>query len=186
MGVDQQRCIQLVGRTGKFRQHQNAGVGWVLRGDVFLGDEIHPVMQGRYDANLGGAVQSRQYGLAKPPVEIADRGPVHFAMAAVDVADEFCKFALQIAVGLDCATRGYRDLQQGHRARKRRLQGPHPVERIDTVDEPLGIIQPIDANRQLLAVQASPQPRYIGVGHGLGGLPREFFGIDADRKNRDA
>jgi len=42
------------------------------------------------------------------------------------------------------------------------------------------------ADRELLAVQAAPQPRHVGVGDGLGGLRREFFGVDADRKDRGA
>src|SRR6202022_544449 len=58
------------------------------------------------------------------------------------------------------------------------------VECVDAVDQSLGIVQPIDADRQLLAVQASPQPRHIGMGHSLGGLQGEFFDIDADRKYR--
>ena len=56
----------------------------------------------------------------------------------------------------------------------------------DAVDQPLGIVQPVDADRELLAVQASPQPRHVGMGGGLGGLRCEFLRVDADRKYRDA
>ena len=60
------------------------------------------------------------------------------------------------------------------------------VEGVDAVDEPLGIIQPIDADREFLAVQAAAQPRHVGMRHRLGSLLGEFFGIDADRKYRSA
>ncbi len=143
-------------------------------------------MQRRHDADLGGAIKSRQHGLAIALVEIADRSPVHLAMAAVDVTDQFCQFVLQIAVGFDCAARRRCDLQQRHRARQRRMQCPHAVECLDAVDQPLGIIQPVDADRELFPVQASPQPRHVGMRNGLGGLQGEFFDIDADREYRDA
>ena len=53
-------------------------------------------------------------------------------------------------------------------------------------EQPLGIIQPVDADRQLLAVQAAPQPRHIRMHHRLGGLLGEFLRVDADRKHRSA
>ena len=104
--IDQQRGIELIRGAGEFRQHQHAGIGGILRGDIFLGDEIHAVMQRRHQADLRRAIEACQHGLAESLVEIADRRPVHFAMAAIDVADEFREFALQIAIGFDGAARG--------------------------------------------------------------------------------
>jgi len=84
-------------------------------------------------------------------------------MAAVDIAYQLRELVLQIAIGFDRAARRRCDLQQGYRARKRRLQGPHLIKCVDAVDQSFGIVQPIDADRQLLAVQAPPQPRHIGM-----------------------
>ena len=110
--IDQQRGIQFIGGAGEFRQHQHAGIGGILRRDIFLGHEIHAVMQRRHHADLGGAIEARQHGLAETLVEIADRGPVDFAMTAIDVADQLGEFVLQIAIGFDGAARRRRDLQQ--------------------------------------------------------------------------
>ena len=117
--IDQQRGVEFVGGAGEFRQHQHAGIGRVLRRDIFLGDEVHAVMQRRDHADLRGAVEAGQHGLAIALVEIADRRPVDLAVAAVDVADELGEVALQIAIGLDRAARGRCDLQQRDRARQR-------------------------------------------------------------------
>ena len=41
----------------KRREHQDAGI-FVLRGDKFLGDEVHAVAQWRHQSDLGGAVDA--------------------------------------------------------------------------------------------------------------------------------
>ena len=83
-----------------------------MRRDILLGDEIHAVMQRRHHADLGGAIKSRQHGLAETLVEIADRGPVGFAVTAIDVAHQLRQLALQTFISLDPAPRWRRDLQQ--------------------------------------------------------------------------
>src|SRR6478672_13594109 len=143
-------------------------------------------MQRRHYADLGGAIKSRQHGLPESLVQVTDRGPVHFAVAAVDIADEPCQFVLQISVSLDAPARRVCDLQQRHVAQKRRLQRPHPIEGVDAVDQSLRIVEPVDADRQLFAVQASAQPRYFGMRYGFGRLAGKLLGVDADRKYLDA
>ena len=44
--IDHQRRIELVRGAGEFRQHQHAGIGRVLRGDILLGDQILPSCSG--------------------------------------------------------------------------------------------------------------------------------------------
>ena len=41
--VDQYRILKLRSRPGKARQDQYAGIFRILRGDIFLGDEVHSV-----------------------------------------------------------------------------------------------------------------------------------------------
>ena len=173
--IDQQRGVELVGGAGEFRQHQHAGIGRVLGCDIFLGDQVHAVLQRRHHADLRGAIEPGKHGLAKALVEIADRRPVDLAVNAVDVGDELCDFALQVAVGLDRAARGRCDLQQRDGALELRVQRPHPVERLDAVDQPFRIVEPVDTDRELLAVEAVAQPRHVRMGDRLGGLLGEFF-----------
>ena len=58
-------------------------------------------------------------------MKMAKRGDgmlIDLAVAAVEVADQFGEIVLQVAVGLDIATRQGGDLQQRHRALQCRIQ----------------------------------------------------------------
>src|ERR1700712_2136035 len=67
-----------------FDSTSTPGSAGVFAGTYFLGHQVHAVLQRRHQTDLRGAVKACQHGLAEPLVEISDRGPVHFAMAAVD------------------------------------------------------------------------------------------------------
>src|SRR6202011_912525 len=73
---------------------------------------------------------------------------------------------------------------QRNGAQKLWLRGPHPVERADAVDQSLGIVQPVDADRKPLAIEAAPQPRHVRMRHRFRRRLREFLGVDADREYR--
>src|SRR6266702_7090724 len=112
-------------------------------------------MQRRHHADLRGAVETCEHDLAKALVEIADRRPVGLAVAAIDVGDETRDLVLEVTIGLDGTARGICDLQQRDAAQELRMLGPEPVERADTVDEALGIVEPVDADREPLTVEAA-------------------------------
>jgi hypothetical protein len=38
IGIDEQRTFAVDGGAGKTREDEHAGIFWILRGDVFLGD----------------------------------------------------------------------------------------------------------------------------------------------------
>src|SRR5579872_2076926 len=142
-------------------------------------------MQRRHDAHLGAPIESGEHDLAETLVEVTDRCPVHLAMAAVDLADQPCKFTLQEAIGLNATTRWCRNLQQRNGACELWLHGPHAVERIDAIDEPLGIVQSIDANGESLAIEAASQTRNVRMRDSLSRLAGKFVGIDPDGKHRN-
>ena len=54
VGIDDQRLCQFARGAGETRQEEHALLV-VARGDEFLGDEIHAVVQARDDAEIGGA-----------------------------------------------------------------------------------------------------------------------------------
>ena len=45
VGIDEERCVELRGCARKARQNEHARVLRILRGNVFLGHEIHAVAQ---------------------------------------------------------------------------------------------------------------------------------------------
>jgi hypothetical protein len=59
--------------------------------------------QGRDQTDAGDAVEAGEPELRETFVQIADRHPVDFAVAAVDLADQGGEFGLELAVGLDVA-----------------------------------------------------------------------------------
>jgi len=75
--------------------------------------------------------------------------------------------------------------KQRHGARQRRPLGPHPVKRADSIDQPLRIIQPIDADRELLACRLRRSRDTSGCVIDLAAYCANFFGIDTDREDCD-
>ena len=76
----------LDGGAGEAGENEYARVIRVLRGNVLLGDEIHPIPQWRYQAEPRRAIEPRQHRAAVNAVNVADRCPWHLAIFAVDVA----------------------------------------------------------------------------------------------------
>jgi hypothetical protein len=75
IGIDEQRTLALDGGAGEAGENEYAWVGRVLRGDVFLGNEVHSVPQRRHQANPRRAVEPRQHRAAVDAVDLADRCP---------------------------------------------------------------------------------------------------------------
>ncbi len=60
--IHDQRAGQFLRRTRETRQHQHAGILGVLRGHIFLCDQIHPVAQRCHIADVRGTKQRGQHG----------------------------------------------------------------------------------------------------------------------------
>ena len=86
VGIDDERVLDLLGGAGEARQNEHARIGWVLRRNVFLGDKVHAVAQGRHEADAGGAIDVDQQLARRRAVDVVDRHPVELAEAAVDRA----------------------------------------------------------------------------------------------------
>src|SRR5436309_1836239 len=84
--VDQQRFLAFVCGAGEARKNEDAGILWILRGDIFLGDEVHAVAQRRHQPDACAAIEAGERRTAVGAVDIADRRPVRLAVGAVDAA----------------------------------------------------------------------------------------------------
>src|SRR5687768_2924485 len=97
--VDEERLFELFGGAGELRQDQHARVVRILRGDIFLGDEVHAVAKRRHQPDPAAAEKPGKDGPCHGAVEIADRRPGQVAEAAVDMAGEALKLAADHVVG---------------------------------------------------------------------------------------
>ncbi len=84
VGVDQQGFFQLLRGPRKARQHQYARIGWVLRCNELLGDQVHAIAQGCDQCHPRRAVKPWQAFARHVAVDKADRHPVQFTKVAVD------------------------------------------------------------------------------------------------------
>ena len=62
--IDDQGAVELLRRAGELRQHQHARVFGILRGQILLGDEIHPVAQRRHHRDVGRAIHAGENACA--------------------------------------------------------------------------------------------------------------------------
>ncbi|MNN54184.1 hypothetical protein D3C81_1689800 [compost metagenome] len=115
-------------------------------------------------------------------VDVAQRRPVGFGVAAVDVAGELFEFLAQLAVLVDAAARYRRDLQVGHAAFLLRVAAQVMLETVEAFGQALGIVQSINADGELAVLQALAQCTHGFVAGGSAGLTGDVCGVDADGK----
>src|SRR3546814_3681587 len=58
--IDEQRIGELLGRAREAREDEHARILGILRRDIFLGDEVHPVAKRGDEADLGGAIETER------------------------------------------------------------------------------------------------------------------------------
>ena len=188
MRIDQQRRLQLPRRTGELRQHQHPWIGRVLRGDEFLRHQVHPVAQRRHqpdsrEPHIAGHRRPHR-SLRQQP----QRRPVRLPQIGVQRPRGQVQVLAQLAVTQHLLARHRRHLEQTHAPPQILMlldQAPVPVE---PLQQPLGRVEPIDAEDQLLPRQTftsetGAQPlRAVRLLH-LGRHPRERMRLDLDRKH---
>ncbi len=152
--IDQQRRGQFVRGAGKARQDQHAGIVGVLRGDEFLGHQVHAVAQRRHQRRARGAVETGERGAAMRLVDVAQRRPRRLAIGAVDAADRLAHLAADVGIFRNAGAAARRDLQIGHLAAPVREIGEEALERVHALGDALGVIEPVDADDHGAAGQA--------------------------------
>src|ERR1700755_92586 len=101
-------------RAGETRQDKYARVIGILRGDIFLGNEIHTVAQWSHEPDAGGAIKPGERRVAIGTVDVTDRRPIRLAIGAVDTTCGRSNFSLHIGVLRNFGTALGRDLQISH------------------------------------------------------------------------
>ena len=154
VGVDQQGLLALGGRPGKAGQDQHAGIVGVLGRDIFLGHEIHAVAERGDERSFRRAVEPGKRRAAIGLVEIADRRPGDFAVHTVDAPRRRAHRLLKLGIFGNLRAALRRDLQEGHLAAPFGMQRIEALEGLHPLHQPLGIVETVHADHQILVAEA--------------------------------
>ena len=184
--VDEEGRLQLLGGAGELGEHEHAGVVGGLGGDELLGDEVHPVVERRDEADAGQAVEAAERAAVIAAGEVADGHPVEVGIVGVDASGEAVEFLAQHLVGVDRLARGRGDLQEADAAAQLLVVVEHAAEGLHALRQALGIVHAVDADDQRAVVDDLAE-----AGGGVAallalGLGGDFVGVDADREGLGA
>src|SRR6202042_166001 len=87
-------------------------------------------------------------------VHVTNRRPGRIAVLAIHLAYEAGQFAFDVAILLDIGAALWRNLQQGHIAAPLRIVLKQPFERLHPVRNAFRIVEPIDAEDELVPAEA--------------------------------
>src|ERR1700722_1966641 len=104
------------------------------------------------------AEEATKRALVEALVEIAQRRPIEFGEAAVDVTARRLEAVADLGIFGDLAPGRRRNLHEGDAPARLREHLDEPLESGEAVRQALGIIEPVDADHQLAVAQAVLQP----------------------------
>ena len=187
MRIDAQRAVKFGRGAGELRQDQHAGRLGVLRGDELLGDEVHAVAQRRHQRDVGRPVDAGKRGARIGAVDVAHRRPRRLAESPVNLADQRRDLVVDRDVFAD-----FVDVLGRH---QQAMTRPAPNFRFELKEAivkalrrwmvALGIIEPIDAEDQLLPIQAVDDFVHEAGARRVAGKSTVDRGLDANRKRAE-
>ena len=157
--VHEQRAREDLGGSGELAEEQRPGVASVrtraaLAKHELLCDEVHAVAERRDHHHIGAPVQGDELGHRDRAVYVLDRGRTEPAEPAVQVSDPLLDLVALGGVFGALEARGNEHLDQRRRLGPLRLEVEDPLERVDLLGDPLGVVEPLDAEDDLLAAVA--------------------------------
>ena len=147
-------------RPGEARQDQNARILRILRRDIFLRDQIHPIAQRRDQPDLGGAEEAVELGMGVAAIDVADRDHVHFGARTVDLAGLLFQQCADLLIAFDILAAGRCDLDINEIAHAFGMLVEEPADAVDPFRQPLGIIEPIDADHRNAVARRGQEPLF--------------------------
>lgn len=103
--VDDERAVERLCCTGEFREDHDS-VAFALRGDIFVGYEVHAVAGGRDETGVGDGVEGGEFFEGHRLMEEVDGHEFDGTKTTVNTADEFVDDGTEILVFFDVLTRG--------------------------------------------------------------------------------
>ena len=168
--IHDQRFGELVRGSGELAQHEHA-VAVDARRDVLLGDEIHAVAQRRDEHHVGRAVARGELDLVHRVVHVVNRRALcKVAVRAVDATGHLLDLALELAVRAHVLARRHRDLEQPELSAIVGSPLEQELDGQELAGDPLRVVEPIDAEHELLVAVRGAQPLHVAS------MTREFGG----------
>src|ERR1700681_2705155 len=145
--IHEQRVVQLARSSGELREHQHALL--VVPGrDKFLGDQIHPVMEARHHAHIGGAIvlvdDLRRMVLNLQVYRLI----TVTAESSVDASGERTHPRLEMLIFLERRTRWRCNLHEDEAADELRMLFEQTLDGEETLEDALGVIHPVYTDPQ--------------------------------------
>ena len=141
--------MKLDRRAGEFRQHQHAGAV-AAAGDVFLGDEVHAVLEGGHQHDVGGEEQMNEILEGQALVQIVQHRPAELCEVAVDRTDQLLDLGAGVGVAPHIVTAGRGDLDERDLGGVERAVAKQLLEGLEPGVDALGVVEAVDAEQQVL------------------------------------
>src|SRR2546426_1718063 len=180
--VHDEGLAHLLRCAGHLAEDQDAA-RLLLRGDVLLRDEVHPISKRRDDRHIALAIEGDELVEVELAVHISDRRPCNRAVSAVDAPHALADRPLEPCILGDSLAR-WHDGEEG-RDLPPPLQVPfqESSERIDCFRDALRIVEAGDREQKLRRLQPFPQARDRTAGGGADRGRIELRDIDAEREH---
>ena len=182
--VDQQGVAQFPSRSREAAEDQDAVV---VAGDVFLGHEIHPIVERADDAESREAVQRHHVRRPLVALDVSDRLPAPRPPAGVNLLDHLINLAIDLLIRRHVRPARDRDLDEAQPAAVFGMILEQEIEPPDPVGDSLGVVQPLDAHADLLItqVQLAPPASHCRLDLTTAGLEVMSLEINANRERPD-
>src|SRR5690606_8084040 len=141
--VDHQGALrELLRRAGELAEDEHALVLEVA-GAVFLGDEVHAVLERGDEGRVTHAVVREELRLAERAERIMNRRPTRATVRPVDEADQAIDLVLQRLVVLDARATRNHDLDERDLLPQLGMALESVPEREDALRDALGVVEAI-------------------------------------------
>ena len=153
VGIDEERVAQFAGGAGELAEDQDA-VFVLARGDIFLGDEIHAVVQRGDHAEIGGAIVGINLLMGVMAAVKDDGLPLVALKARVDALGFGFHFVEKILIALDVGAAGRAELDEGEAARRTADIFEEALDAAETLEYSLGVVDAVHAEAEENRVRA--------------------------------
>mmetsp|Transcript_40733 Transcript_40733/g.67366 ORF Transcript_40733/g.67366 Transcript_40733/m.67366 type:complete len:529 (+) Transcript_40733:1744-3330(+) len=185
-GIDAQRPGQRLRTAGKLRQNEHARalagdeVRLLLRADVLVADQVHPVADRRHHADVGQVVDREELLLGDALVDVVHGVVLQRAVGAVDAAHQLVHLVGQALVLGHLRAAGHAHLDERDLALPLGVPLKEQLEAQQLVGHALDVVQPVHAQQDLAPLESLHQLLDAGDGGGLGQLVGDVVRVDAD------
>jgi hypothetical protein len=161
-------------------------VSLLLGCDVLVGHQVHSVTGRRDEADVGDGVEGDQLVERDRLVHKVDRHELDCAELAVDASDELVDDSAEVLVLFDVLPRRDGDLDEDDLADPFGVLGEEDFEGVQLLGNALDVVETVDADNKLDALELLLKRRYPLLHLGLLEALVELLRVDPDGESADS